>query len=140
MCKAVLLESIRLSPIVVNLPREAVKDVEVCGKIIPKGTTVMINLWAPHLNARVYPEPEKFRAERFLEDRESALAYSFVPFSAGARNCIGQKLALQEAVVTLATIMQHFNVDVFDPNEKTIVRVTMALKLQNLNLKFTPRI
>jgi len=110
-----------------------------CGKFIPKGTSASINIMGVHYNPIIFPEPNKFRAERFLEDRDSSMSYSFTPFSAGTRNCIGQKLALQEAIITLATLMQNFNVELFDSNIKVRTMCIATLTPINLYLKFTLR-
>jgi len=139
MCKAILLESMRLKPVVSNVPRQASKDIEICGQLIPKGTAIFINLLAAHYNSKVFPDPEIFRAERFLEDRDTAFAYSYLPFIAGPRNCIGQKLALQEAIITLAAIMQQFNIELFNEKEKITFTARLTLHADNLNLKFIKR-
>jgi len=139
LCKATLLETLRLYPAVPRLSRTALKDIEMCGKFIPKGTSASINIMGVHYNPIIFPEPNKFRAERFLEDRDSSMSYSFTPFSAGTRNCIGQKLALQEAIITLATLMQNFNVELFDSNIKVRTMCIATLTPINLYLKFTLR-
>jgi len=138
MCKGVLYETMRLCPVVASVPREASKDIELCGKVIPKGTSVFVNIIGAHYNPKNFPDPEIFRAERFVEDRESN-AYSYLPFIAGPRNCIGQKLAMQTATVTLAVVMQNFNVELFDLTEKVKIMSKLTSAAYNLNFKFIPR-
>ncbi len=66
------------------------------GQIIRKGTNVGIFVYGIHHDANVFPNPEKFDPERFvnqdlISDKHSPFAY--IPFSAGSRNCIGKKIS-----------------------------------------------
>ena len=59
--------------------------------MVPKGTTVVVAPIFLHMNPTVWPEPDKFDPDRFLpENSEGRHPYAYVPFSAGARNCIGK--------------------------------------------------
>jgi cytochrome P450 len=58
-----------------------------------------------HRNPRVWPEPEKFRPERFLERRPGP--YEFFPFGGGIRRCIGMSFALFETKVVLARVLSR---------------------------------
>lgn len=63
------------------------------GAIIPKGSEIGIVSYVLHRNAEIYPEPEKFDPERFAEGVYRP-PYSYIPFSAGPRNCIGVWFAI----------------------------------------------
>ena len=57
-----------------------------------------------------FPDPDSFKPERFLETRSTdrGSAYEFVPFSAGPRNCVGQKFAMYEMKAALSKMLLHF--------------------------------
>lgn len=58
---------------------------------IPAGNTVIVCLLGPHMDPKVFPDPEKFDPERFSPENSHARhKYSFLPFSGGPRGCIGQ--------------------------------------------------
>lgn len=61
---------------------------------------------------KIYPDPEVFKPERFLEERsmEKQNAFAYIPFSAGPRNCIGQKFAFYEIKSIISKILRNFEV------------------------------
>lgn len=79
------------------------------GYFIPKGTAVILNIYQLHHNPRVWENPEKFDPDRFLpENSQSRNPYSYVPFSAGPRNCIGFKFAQVEMKIVLTEILRNW--------------------------------
>ncbi|GMR48117.1 hypothetical protein PMAYCL1PPCAC_18312, partial [Pristionchus mayeri] len=103
-------ESLRLFPSVPIIMRELGDDQELDGHLIPKGTHILLNLYLAHRDPTHWPDPEAFRPERFLPENSARHAYSFIPFSAGSRNCIGQRFALMEEKTILAWIFRHFKI------------------------------
>ncbi|NXL56615.1 CP3A9 protein, partial [Chordeiles acutipennis] len=102
-------ETLRLFPIGGRIERACKKDVEINGVTIPKGTIVMIPPYTLHRNAEYWPNPEEFRPERFRkENKESIDPYTYLPFGAGPRNCLGMRFALLTLKVAIAILMQHF--------------------------------
>jgi cytochrome P450 len=75
---------------------------------IPAGTTLLIDAWGVHHDPRIYPEPERFRPERFLA--EAPAPYTWLPFGGGAHRCIGSALAELEIKAALSTILRAIDI------------------------------
>jgi cytochrome P450 len=109
----VMRETVRLHPAGVLSPREAAVDISVGGHLIPKGTLI---LWSAHLagrNVLAWPNPLRFDPDRFvdLDEEQQALAdMAWVPFSRGARNCIGFALAQMELTLIVARLAQRLDI------------------------------
>nr|XP_013811092.1 PREDICTED: cytochrome P450 3A24-like isoform X1 [Apteryx mantelli mantelli] len=102
-------ETLRLFPLGGRLERACKKSIEINGVTIPKGTVVMIPPFILHRNAEHWPEPEEFRPERFSkENKENIDPYTFLPFGAGPRNCIGMRFALLTLKAAITILLQHF--------------------------------
>lgn len=105
----VLKESQRLHPVVGAVIRETVKDIEMLGYSIPKGTRVSANIRGIHQSARYYKDPTSFLPDRWNDEQINVNAY--LPFGAGAHGCIGQKMAIIEIKVILISLLQKFKFD-----------------------------
>jgi cytochrome P450 len=108
--KAVVSESLRLYPPAFALARIArgpdrLGDVEV-----PRGSMIMISPWVLQRHRSLWKDPDAFNPSRFLGDSPLAHRYAYMPFGAGPRICIGAQLALTEACLVLATMIQRFEV------------------------------
>lgn len=90
----VIKESLRLYPSAPFIGRVLEEDLMTKeGYLLPKGVIVNIHIYDIHRNAKHWPEPDKFDPERFLpENCVNRHPCAFVPFSAGPRNCIGNKI------------------------------------------------
>lgn len=105
-------ESMRLFPPAWIISREAIADDEVCGYKIPKGTVVILSPYTAHRNPIYWDNPEGFDPERFSEHAvASRTKYTYFPFSGGPRQCIGNNFAMMEAVLIIACIAQHYQLD-----------------------------
>ncbi|XP_017026930.2 cytochrome P450 4p1-like isoform X1 [Drosophila kikkawai] len=126
-------ETVRLLPSVPVMGREAVQDTELAnGLVLPKGSQIALNVFDIHRNVKYWDSPDEFRPERFLpENCQNRHTYAYVPFSAGQRNCIGQKYAMQEMKTLLVVILKEFKIlPVTDP--KTIIFTAgITLRTQN---------
>lgn len=113
---AVVRESLRLcNPITHRLSRKFPdKALRYQDYVIPPGSTVSMTSMLIHENERIYPEPHKFRPERWLnESRQTRqLERYLVPFNKGVRVCLGLNLARAELFVILAVIFRQFTFDV----------------------------
>ncbi|XP_037334688.2 cytochrome P450 3A40-like [Pungitius pungitius] len=106
----VLNESMRLYPSGNRLDRVSKSSVEIEGVTIPKGTVVMIPVYTLHREPTLWPEPDAFKPERFgKENKDSIDPYSYLPFGAGPRNCIGMRFALLMMKLSVVEILQSFS-------------------------------
>ncbi|XP_026803476.3 cytochrome P450 4V2 [Pangasianodon hypophthalmus] len=109
--ECVIKEALRIFPSVPFFARSICEDTQINGYKVPKGVNVIILTYSLHRDPRFFPEPEEFRPERFLpENTVGRNPYCYIPFSAGLRNCIGQRFALMEEKVILASILRSFNI------------------------------
>lgn len=139
--ECVLKESQRLYPSVPIIGRKLSEDIDFDGFRIPKNTTIHLNLLGLHRNTKTFPNPEKFDPERFLPDNSfKRHPYAYVPFSAGPRNCIGQKFAMLEEKTIVSNIIRHFKISSIDPRDMFHVKVEFTLRpAQEVRMRFSPR-
>jgi cytochrome P450 len=127
-CKAVIWETLRLFPAAVRTNRVLAKPLKLSGGFVaPEGCRINIPIWSIHRDEKHFPQPEEFLParwakrddekkrwiERQLGDEMSSEAViaagdpkAMIAFSAGGRNCVGQKFATQEAIIVLATLVK----------------------------------
>lgn len=107
-CLQVFKETMRLYPPAAAIIREALRDIEIDGYLLPKGSSVVVSPYTLHRKAEYFPNPETFDPERFTSEREKQLPrYAYLPFGAGPRICIGNYFALMEGQLLLATLAQR---------------------------------
>ena len=111
--EAAVQESLRLNPPVPNCGRWVAKDTELAGFKIPAGHYVCPCPYLTHRNPEIYPEPDRFKPERFLEKRPSP--WEFYPFGGGRRLCIGLSFAVYEMTVVLGTILHTAKLRLTEP-------------------------
>lgn len=114
-------ETLRKYPIVPLLRRQCEKAYKVPNTdiVLEKGMILGIPLLGIHHDPEIYPEPEKFKPERFTKE---AIAerhpYAWLPFGKGPRDCIGSRFGMMQTRIGLATILSNFKLR---PSEKTPV-------------------
>ncbi|XP_011504736.1 PREDICTED: cytochrome P450 4C1-like [Ceratosolen solmsi marchali] len=105
-------ESLRLFPPVSALSRCLKEDLKLKDYVIPAGTEIGCHIFDVHRDPNFWPEPEKFDPDRFLPERiQGRHPFSYIPFSAGPRNCIGQRFALMEMKSLMAHILYNFKLE-----------------------------
>ncbi|KAH8404761.1 hypothetical protein KR222_000529 [Zaprionus bogoriensis] len=107
--ECVIKESLRLFPPVPFLGRICPEECVVNGLIMPKNTQISIHVFDVMRDPRHFPNPNAFEPDRFLpENTVDRHPFAFIPFSAGQRNCIGQKFAILEIKVMLVSVLRNF--------------------------------
>ena len=101
---AVIKETLRIRPVVPGVIRKLTAPIELAGYELPAGMRVAPNIYLTHRRPDVYPEPERFRPERFLE--RPAETYSWIPFGGGVRRCLGAAFATYEMKVVIPAILR----------------------------------
>lgn len=105
----VLKEATRLYPSAPYISRRGVEESEICGYNIPAGADITIAPWVIHHRDDFWPDPFHFDPDRFTPDQEQDRhKFAWLPFGHGPRGCIGQRFAMLEAAVTLATLVREF--------------------------------
>lgn len=103
---AICQETLRLYPIAINaFPRIVQQPMELLGYDLEPGTILLPSIYLAHQRPQVYPEPKRFRPERFLE--RSFSPYEYLPFGGGDRRCIGSAFALFEMKLVLFTLLSQ---------------------------------
>lgn len=118
---AVCCETLRIYPVgMLTFPRVVQEPVTLAGYDLQPGAVLWGSIYLTHRREDLYPEPEKFKPERFLERQYSP--YEFLPFGAGARRCIGSAFAQFEIKMVLAKILSSLDLEIVDRTEIKAVR------------------
>jgi cytochrome P450 family 110 len=102
---AVYRETLRLNPIIPEVPRRLRRSFDLLGYQLPAGIGVCAVASLVHMNEELYSDPGSFRPDRFLERRYSA--FEFVPFGGGLHHCVGATFAMYEMKIVLVTLLAN---------------------------------
>uniref|UniRef100_UPI0009490568 uncharacterized LOC105181718 n=1 Tax=Harpegnathos saltator TaxID=610380 RepID=UPI0009490568 len=135
-----LKESMRLYPAVHFISRVAGEDAQLRSHLIPSGTIIHLNIYSVHRDANFWPNPEEFDPDRFLPDKiQNRHPYSYLPFSAGPRNCIGQRFAMWEMKAMIAPIIRNFYLESIDYLKDMQICAGLILRPKHpMRLRFVP--
>uniref|UniRef100_A0A182PYY8 Uncharacterized protein n=1 Tax=Anopheles epiroticus TaxID=199890 RepID=A0A182PYY8_9DIPT len=129
----VIKESLRLAPSGPNIARQTMKDVQIAGLNIPKDSLIVMSIFSMHRRKDVWgPDADKFDPDRFLPERsEGRNVNSFMPFSAGSRNCIGARYAMLSMKVMLSSILRRLRLKSDMKMNELQFRFDLTLKLES---------
>lgn len=104
-------ETLRLAPPTPVFYRQLSTPLQVDHYNFKAGTTFAFSPWTLHRDPKYYPDPEAFEPDRWLPEKVlERPAASYLAFSFGPRNCVGQKVAMMEMKVFLAWILRKYDV------------------------------
>ncbi|KAF9045490.1 cytochrome P450 [Panaeolus papilionaceus] len=121
---ALVNETLRWRPVAIlgGMPHAVTADDEYNGMFIPKGATVFANFYAIMRDPEVFPDPENFKPERFIETDDPRLKQFDLPFGFGRRSCPGIHLALNSVFINVARILWAFDIlPALDENGRNIL-------------------
>lgn len=113
--RAVIKESMRLTPIAFGITRKTSKDLVLSEYLVPKGTHVLIEQMALYWSDEHFSEAQKFRPERWLRSESKkgvdTNPWVYLPFGFGPRSCVGRRLAQLEIEILTAKIVRNFRME-----------------------------
>ena len=105
----VIQELMRLYPPAALIVRAARRDIVLENEQIRAGTTVYVPVYAVHRHEKLWSEPDRFDPSRFEPEAAKEIdRFSYLPFGAGPRTCIGQNFAQMEAAAVMASLLRSF--------------------------------
>jgi len=126
--EATIKEALRLRPVVTAVGRHLTAPLEVGGHLLPAGVSINPSIYLLHRRPDLYPQPEEFRPERFLDDPPGT--YQWIPFGGGVRRCLGASFALFEMKIVLQTVLDRVSLVPQDDADESVTRraITFAPK------------
>jgi cytochrome P450 len=109
--RAVVQETLRLYPPAFMTGRLAKQSQEICGTNVPKGSMILFPFWLLHRSPRLWARPATFDPSRFLNGAEPE-RFAYLPFGIGQNVCIGAQLAMSEATLAIARLVQKFTITI----------------------------
>jgi cytochrome P450 len=122
---AVCRETLRLTPIVPLVGRRLTRPMTIAGTPLPAGVVAAPCIYLAHRRPERWPEPERFRPERFLETKPTP--YEFLPFGGGVRRCLGMAFALVEMKLVLAEVLSRVELSAAPGYQVRVVRRSVTL-------------
>jgi cytochrome P450 family 135 len=110
---ATIQETLRLRPVIVVVIRKLTEPVELGGYELPAGARVVPSIHLIHRDPQIYPEPDRFLPERFLDGPPGT--YTWIPFGGGVRRCLGAAFAQFEMQVVLRELVRRWHVQPAKP-------------------------
>jgi cytochrome P450 len=111
---AVCAETLRIRPLLPMVSRRLLRPFELCGRTIPAGVGVAAAVMLTHRREELYPEPDEFRPERFLNGKAFS-PHEYFPWGGGARRCLGAAFAIYEMKIVLGKLLLAGDVKLRSP-------------------------
>ena len=139
--QAFLTETLRMFPPFVHHERVCMKDTQIDGIPIRKGTRIQMPIYSAHMNPKFFPEPMKFNPNRFLKDNaKNIIPLTWRPFGGGNRICIGIRFAMNEMKIALGHILKEYKIESTEKTKLNILKGDIFMyTISELYVKFTPR-
>ncbi|KAG5325190.1 CP4C1 protein, partial [Pseudoatta argentina] len=132
-------EALRLHSVVFFISRVCGEDVKLQSYLIPAGTTLHIDINAIHTDPNFWPNPEVFDPDRFLpENIQNRHPYSYIPFSAGPRNCIGQRYGMLQMKIMITSLIHNFYLEPVDYIKDVRLQLDIVIHPHPLRVRFVP--
>jgi cytochrome P450 len=128
--RQVVSEAMRLYPPAFLLSRVAQKDVELAGHKVKAGARINIPIYAIHRHRKLWRDPDAFDPDRFAPGAAAPDRYSYLPFGAGPRICLGATFAMVEATTVLATLVRAADFELV-PGHEVKLMSNVALYAEN---------
>jgi len=137
-----LKEALRLYPSVPFISRLLNEEVQMTNYLIPSGTTCHVHIFDLHRDSSIYPAPDDFIPERFNQENSAKRhPFAYIPFSAGPRNCIGQRFALYELKSVISTILRNFRLEPVTKPHQIVFSADLVLRCRDpIKVKILNRI
>jgi cytochrome P450 family 4 len=126
----VIKESLRLFAPVPSIARKLSEETTICGYTLPEGCNISLSPFSMGRDPEIFPDPLAFKPERFDVETttDKVNPYAYIPFSAGPRNCIGQKFAVNEMKSCICHIIRSFELTVSKEHEELDIYGDLILK------------
>ncbi|XP_068159952.1 LOW QUALITY PROTEIN: probable cytochrome P450 4s3 [Drosophila tropicalis] len=138
--EAVIKETLRLYPSVPFFSRKVTEDLNVGKLLVPKGASISCLIYMLHRDPNSFPEPERFDPDRFYLNERNMHPFAFAAFSAGPRNCIGQKFAMLELKLTLSMLLRHYQLMPADNHQPNPLAELVMKSGNGIQLRMKPRL
>ncbi len=133
----VVTEAMRLYPPAWIVGRRAIAPYEIGGYVAPARSIFLMSQWVMHRDARFFPEPDRFRPDRWTPEFKAALPkFAYFPFGGGPRQCIGESFAWMELVLVVATIAQRWRLQLV-PGHPVVPQPLVTLRTKH-GMRMTP--
>ena len=122
--QAVIQETLRLRPVISIVLRRLVEPMQIGGHELPAGVSIAPSIFLVHRRADIYPRPDEFIPERFIESEggKAPGTYTWIPFGGGVRRCLGAAFAQFEMQTVLRELVLRRTIVPARPNSERVYR------------------